>query len=65
MHAADLLGAVEIGERAGDPQHAVITARRQVHGVCGVAQQRHAGGIGMRYLLQHWAGSLRIGVHVR
>ena len=42
MHAADLLGAVEIGERARHPQHPMIAARGQPHGVGGVAQQREA-----------------------
>src|SRR5215510_16146019 len=40
VHAADLLRVVEVGERARDPQHAVIAARGQPHGVGGVAQQR-------------------------
>ena len=40
MHPADLVGAIEIGERARDPQHAMIAARRQPHGVGGIPQQR-------------------------
>ena len=40
MHAADLLGAVEIGERARDAQHAMIAARREPHRVGGIADQR-------------------------
>ena len=43
MHAADFVGAVEIGERARHPQHPVITARRQPHGVGGIAQERKPG----------------------
>ena len=39
MHAADCVGAVEVGERARDAQHAVIAARRQPHGLGGIAQQ--------------------------
>ena len=35
MDAADFVGAVEVGERAGHPQHAMIAARRQPHGVGG------------------------------
>ena len=38
MHAADLIGAVEVSEGAGNAQHAVIAARRKMHGVGGVAQ---------------------------
>ncbi len=40
MHAADLVGAVEIGERACHPQHPVIAARREMHRIGGVAQER-------------------------
>ena len=40
MDAADFVGAVEVGERAGHPQHAMIAARRKPHGVGGFAQQR-------------------------
>jgi hypothetical protein len=35
MQAADFLGAVEIGQRAGNPKHAVIAARGEPHGVGG------------------------------
>jgi hypothetical protein len=58
MNAADVVGAVEIGERARHPQHAVIAARGKSHGVGGVAQQRKAGGAGPRDLFQH--GALRM-----
>jgi hypothetical protein len=40
MYARDFVGAVEIGERALHPQHAVIAARGEPHGVGGVAQER-------------------------
>jgi hypothetical protein len=40
MHAADGLGAVEIGERARDPQGPVEAARRQVQRIRRLAQQR-------------------------
>jgi hypothetical protein len=33
MQAADFVGAVEIGERARHPQHAVIAARGELQGV--------------------------------
>jgi hypothetical protein len=39
MQPADLFRAVEIGQRARDAQHAVIAARRQLHGFGGIAQQ--------------------------
>ena len=39
MQPADFFRAVEIGQRAGDAQDAVIAARRQPHGFGGVAQQ--------------------------
>ena len=53
MHAADLVGAVEVGERARHPQHPVVAARRQPHGVGGVAQEREAGTVRPRQLFQH------------
>jgi len=40
MQAADLLGAVEIGERACHAQDAMIAASGKPHGLGGVAQQR-------------------------
>jgi hypothetical protein len=55
MHAADLLGAVEIGERARDPEHPVIAARREMHGIGGVAQQCKPAGIGACHFLQERA----------
>jgi len=39
MQPADLVGAIEVGKRAGNAQHAMITACRQPHGLGGVAQQ--------------------------
>jgi hypothetical protein len=39
MQPADFFRAVEIGQRAGDAQHAMIAARRQPHGLGGVTQQ--------------------------
>jgi hypothetical protein len=39
MQPSDLFRAVEIGERAGDTQHAVIAARRELHGFGSVAQR--------------------------
>jgi hypothetical protein len=37
MYAADLIGAVETGERACHPQDSVIAERREMHRVSGVA----------------------------
>ncbi len=65
MHAADFFGAVEIGKRAGDPQNAVIAARRQGHGVGGIAQQRHPAAVGAHHLFQNGAIGLGIGAHIR
>lgn len=39
MQPADFLRAIEIGQRAGDAQYAVIAARRQAHGFGRIAQQ--------------------------
>src|SRR6185437_14234828 len=38
VHAPDLFGTVEIGQRAGDTQYAMVAARRQAHAAGGVAQ---------------------------
>ena len=61
MHAADLVGAVEVGERARHPQHAMIAARGEPHGVGGVAQQRKPAGVRPRHVFRapgpappHW-----------
>ena len=60
MHAPDFFRAVEIGQRARHAQHAMITARREPHGVGGVAQQRHPAGVRPRYVFQHRARHRRI-----
>ena len=60
MHAADFLGAVEIGQRARDAQHAMITARRQAHGIGRIAQQREPGIVGARDVFQDRTIGLRI-----
>ena len=56
-----MLGVVEIGERARNSKHPVIAARRQPHGVGGIAQQRHPGLVRFGGLFQHRARHLRIG----
>ena len=40
VHAADFVGAVEVGERARHPQHPMVAAGGKPHGVGGFAQQR-------------------------
>ena len=40
MHAPDLLGAIEVGERARDAEHTMIAACGEPHRVGGVAQER-------------------------
>ena len=65
MHAADFVGAVEIGERARDPQHAMIAARREPHRVGGFAQQREAARVRPGHIFQHRARDRRIAADVR
>jgi hypothetical protein len=65
MQAADRLAAVEIGERARDPQHAMIAARRQAHGLGGIAQQFGALRVGLRDGLQHRGRCFGIGADPR
>ncbi len=64
MHAADFVGAVEIGERARDAQHAMLAAGGQLHGGGGVAQQREPRSVGAGDLFQHRPLRLRIGAHM-
>ena len=45
MNARHFVGAVEIRQRAGDPQHPVIAARRKLHRIGGLAQQREPAAI--------------------
>jgi len=44
--------AVEIGQRAGDTQHPVISARRETQSLCGPQQQRSATRLGARDLIE-------------
>ncbi len=64
MHAAHFVGAVEVGQCAGDPQHAMIAARGEPHGVGGVAQQRKPGGVRLRHAFQDRAVRGSIGADV-
>ena len=45
MQPADFLSAVEVGERARHPEHAVIAACGEMHGLGRIAQQLLARGI--------------------
>src|SRR5262245_2329497 len=61
MHAADLVGAVEVGERARHAQHAMIAARREPHGVGGVAQERKPARVRPRHLFEQRTLRGRVG----
>lgn len=61
MDAADGRFAVEIGQGAGDLQHAVVTAGGEFHLFGGVAQQLQAAGIGLGQFLDHRGGAAGIG----
>ncbi len=50
MDASDFIGAVEVGERAGNAQHAVVTARREPHRIGGFAQQRKPAAVWPRHV---------------
>ena len=52
MHAANRVGAVEIGERARHPQHAVIAAGGKPHGVGGIAQQCQSAAVRSRHVFE-------------
>src|SRR5262249_18322359 len=65
VKATDLFGAVEIGERAGDAQHAMIAARRKAHGLGGVAQELLALRVRPRDLFQKRGRRLRIWANSR
>ena len=47
MHAADFLGAVEIGQRARHPQGAMPGAGRKAEALGGAREQGTALGIGL------------------
>jgi integrase len=65
MHAADFFDAVEIGERARDPQHAMIAACREPHGIGGVAQKRKPARVRPRHLFEQRAVRACVGAHLR
>ena len=51
MGAPRRAAAVEVGERAGELEHPMIAARREAQPLGGVAQQRQAGSVRLRDLL--------------
>ena len=55
--------AGQVGDGAGDFQHAVIAARRQLHALGGFGQQFGAGGIGLGDAVQQFAFGFGIGAH--
>src|SRR5207237_6176605 len=55
MDAADLLGAGEVGDRAGDAQDAVEAAGRQAHCGSSVGEKLAAGVVGRRDLIEEFA----------
>ena len=65
MDAADLFRAVEVGERSCHPQHAVIAAGGEPHGVGRIAQQRKSARVRPRDILEHRAVRGGVGADVR
>src|SRR5579859_3594669 len=65
MQPGDVVGAVEIGERAGDAQHAMIAARGKAHGLGGIAQQFLALRVGLGDVFQQRSRRFRVGADVR
>ena len=61
MGAADLRGAVEVGDGARDTQHAVVAARGQVHALGRAQQQLAASGVGRGDLVEQLAVGLGVG----
>ena len=57
-------GAVEVGDRAGDPQHPVVAARGQVHALGRAQQQLAAAGVGRRDLVEQLALDLGVGAQL-
>ena len=57
MRPAHAIGAVEIGERARELEHAMIAARGKAHAFGGVAQQRRSGASGAAIVSTRLAGA--------
>ena len=60
MDSGNLLGAGQIRNGAGDPDHAMETARRQPHRRRCVGEQLATGLVRRRYLVEELA--VRLGV---
>ena len=56
---------LEIGNRAGDTQDAVIATGRQPHAVCGLGQKLRTSAIGCCYLIQELAFGFGIAAQPR
>lgn len=65
VQPADPVSAVEIRERAGDPQHPVIAARRQSHAFRGVVEQLQPLRIRLRDGFQRGRRSFGVGPDIR
>ncbi len=61
MEAPHVLGAVEIGEGAGDAEHAVISARRELEALGGIEKKFLPLRIGGGDLVEELAVGLRVG----
>jgi hypothetical protein len=65
MHATNFVGAVEIGERARNAQHAMIAPCRQPHRIGRFAQQRKAAAVRPRHVFEYDARHRGIGPDMR
>ena len=65
MNAAHSFRAVEVGERAGDPQHAMIAPGGEPHGVRCIAQKRKPGRIRACRIFEHGAVRRGVGADMR
>jgi len=65
MHASDFVGAVEIGERARDAQHAMVAARRKAHRVRRFAQQRQSTAVRARHIFEFGTRHRGVGPDMR
>jgi hypothetical protein len=65
MHAFHFVDAVEIGEGAGDAQHAVIAAGREPHRIGRFAQQCEPATVRPRHVFEYCAGHGGVAANVR
>ena len=61
MDSADLLGAGEVGDGAGDAEHAVEAARGEAHRRGGIGEELAAGLVGRRDPVEQLAVGLGVG----